>query len=140
MRYENMLYDAINQVKQTPRQTVAPVKKPIAQQQVNLDSLASKIIENLLEKVQERLPAQEINITNDTKHLEALIEKLQELVAVAPSVNVAAPDHSLLAEAMIAQGEQIAKLGRLLTKKQNITCSVLRDEDGKMAQIIIERD
>jgi len=140
MRYENMLYDAINQVKQTPRQTVTPVKKPIAQQQVNLDSLASKIIENLLEKVQERLPAQEINITNDTKHLEALIEKLQELVAVAPSVNVAAPDHSLLAEAMIAQGEQIAKLGRLLTKKQNITCSVLRDEDGKMAQIIIERD
>ena len=140
MRYENMLYDAISQVKQTPRQAVAPIKKAAPQPQVNFDSLASKIIENLLDKVQERLPAQEININHDTKHLEALIEKLQELVAVSPSVNVAAPDHSILAEAMIAQGDQLAKLGRLLTKKQNITCTVLRDEDGKMAQIIIERE
>ena len=140
MRYENMLYDAISQVKQTPRQAVTPIKKVAPQPQVNFDSLASKIIENLLEKVQERLPAQEININHDTKHLEALIEKLQELVNVAPVVNVAAQDNAALAEAMIAQGEHLTKLGRLLTKKQTITCTVLRDEDGKMAQIIIEKE
>lgn len=146
MKYDDMLYDAISQIKQAPKRSIKPLEQP------NLDSLANNIIEKLLNKVQDKLPPQKldahatVSIEHDAKHWEGLIEKLKELMTTPPnvhiapaSINVAAPDHSLLAEALIEQGEQLNKLGRLLTKKQTITCSVLRDEDGKMAQIIIER-
>ena len=126
MRYDAILTEALNQANAIPRKPIIR-PKPV---------LVSKPIE----VKPEPLPPQEININYDTKHLEALIEKLQELVNVAPVVNVAAQDNAALADAMIAQGEHLTKLGRLLTKKQTITCTVLRDEDGKMAQIIIERE
>jgi len=139
MQYDDMLYDALNQIKKTPRKTVSAVKT-IQQPQINFDSLASKIIETLLEKVQERLPAQEININHDTKHLETLITKLQDLIAIPPNINIAPPDNTAIADALLEHGQHMAKLGRLLTQKKCITLSVLRDEDGKMAQIVIEQE
>lgn len=129
MRYDAILAEALSQASALPKKP--PLKlKPIA------PTPPPKPLELKLES----LPAQQVNVNYDTAHLEALIEKLQELVAVAPVINVAAQDNAALAEAMIAQGEHLTKLGRLLTRKQTINCTILRDEDGKMAQIIIEKE
>jgi hypothetical protein len=139
MRYDDMLLGAINEVRAMPKKPAQTVNQ-LPKNPVNFDYLTTKLIEKLLIDADGKKEAQSINVNYDTKHLESLIEKLQELVGIAPNVTVEAPDHSELANALILQSEQIAKLGRLLTKKQSMTCSVLRDEDGKMTQIIIEKD
>ena len=133
-----MLYGAIGQIKQSPKKNIAPVKS--TQSPANFDSLASKIIENLLIK----LPPQELkaslSIEHDAKHWEGLIDKLKELtitppnIHVSPNVNVEATDNSAIVEAV----QNLSKLVRSLNQKRCITLNVLRDEDGKMAQIVIE--
>jgi|688.fasta_scaffold710083_1 hypothetical protein len=144
MKYDDMLFNLSSQIKQAPKKT-----KAIDQDTKQLDSLANKMIGNLLNK----LPPQKLDahatlsIEHDAKHWEGLIEKLKELVITPPSVNispasinVSAPDNTAIANALIEHGQHMAKLGRLLTQKKSITLNVLRDEDGKIAQIVIEQE
>ena len=99
MRYDDILSEALSQAHALPRK---PAPKPIAvKPQINLEHVIAKITDNLevLSKVKEPLP-QSIEITHDTAHLEALINKLGDLVAIAPTVNVSTPDNAILVDAI----------------------------------------
>lgn len=135
MRYDDILSEALSQAHALPRK---PAPKPIAvKPQINLEHVIAKITDNLevLSKVKEPLP-QSIEITHDTAHLEALINKLGDLVAIAPMVNVSTPDNAILVDAI----NSLSKLVRSLNQPRCVTLNVLRDEDGKMAQITIEQE
>ena len=135
MRYDDILSEALSQAHALPRK---PAPKPIAvKPQINLEHVIAKITDNLevLSKVKEPLP-QSIEITHDTAHREALINKLGDLVAIAPTVNVSTPDNAILVDAI----NSLSKLIRSLNQPRCVTLNVLRDEDGKMAQITIEQE
>ncbi len=135
MRYDDILSEALSKAHALPKK---PVPKPVAvKPQVNLEHVIAKITDNLevLSKVKEPSP-QPIEITHDTASLDALINKLSDLVAIAPTVNVATPDNAVLVDAI----NSLSKLVRQINQPRSITLSVLRDEDGKMAQIIIEQE
>ena len=136
MRYDTILAEALSQAHTLPKKPVVNVKpqKP----QINLEDVVAKITNNLEALSTPKVQPIEITheITHDTAHLEALINKLGDLVAVSPTVNVATPDNAVLVDAI----HNLSKLVRALQKPKAITLSVLRDEDGKMAQIIIEQE
>lgn len=154
MAYDDIFLSAINKAHdlKKPQQQ----RKPSMQMQSQTsnamaDMVASHVVGMLVEKINEKTPPQKleanVSIEHDAKHWEGLIEKLKELVITPPSVNispasinVSAPDNTAIANALIEHGQHMAKLGRLLTQKKSITLNVLRDEDGKIAQIVIEQE
>ena len=136
MRYDDILAEALSQAHTIPKK---PVAKPVpVKPQVNLEQVIAKITETLEALSAPKVQPIEITheITHDTKHLEALIDKLSDLVAVAPNVTVSAPDNSAIVDAI----HNLSKLVRQLNQPRSITLNVLRDEDGKMAQIVIEQE
>ena len=144
MKYDDMLLNLSSQIKQAPKKALAPM-------QSQTSNAMADIVSMLVDKINEKTPPQQLkaslSIEHDAKHWEGLIEKLKELTITPPSVNIApasinvsAPDNTAIANALIEHGQHMAKLGRLLTQKKSITLNVLRDEDGKMAQIIIEQE
>jgi hypothetical protein len=149
MKYDDMLSNLSSQIKQAPKKALAPMQSQTSNAMA--DMVASHVVSMLVDKINEKTPPQQLkaslSIEHDAKHWEGLIEKLKELTITPPSVNIApasinvsAPDNTAIANALIEHGQHMAKLGRLLTQKKSITLNVLRDEDGKMAQIIIEQE
>ena len=149
MKYDDMLLNLSSQIKQAPKKALAPMQSQTSNAMA--DMVASHVVSMLVDKINEKTPPQQLkaslSIEHDAKHWEGLIEKLKELTITPPSVNIApasinvsAPDNTAIANALIEHGQHMAKLGRLLTQKKSITLNVLRDEDGKMAQIIIEQE
>ena len=149
MKYDDMLFNLSSQIKQAPKKALAPMQSQTSNAMA--DMVASHVVSMLVDKINEKTPPQQLkaslSIEHDAKHWEGLIEKLKELTITPPSVNIApasinvsAPDNTAIANALIEHGQHMAKLGRLLTQKKSITLNVLRDEDGKMAQIIIEQE
>lgn len=153
MAYDDIFLSAINKAHdlKKPQQQ----RKPSMQMQSQTsnamaDMVASHVVGMLVEKINEKTPPQKldahatVSIEHDAKHWEALIDKLKELVITAPninvapsvpSINVAAPDNSIVIEAI----NNLTKLIRAINQPKEITLNVVRDEDGKMAQIIIEQ-
>ena len=156
MAYDDIFLSAINKAHDlkrpaTPKKTLPPMQSQTSNAMA--DMVASHVVGMLVDKINEKTPPQKldahatVSIEHDAKHWEGLIEKLKELIITPPSVNIApasinvsAPDNTAIANALIEHGQHMAKLGRLLTQKKSITLSVLRDDDGKMSQIIIEQD
>ena len=132
MRYDDILAEALSQAYTIPKKPV--IKHVPVKPQVNLEQVVAKITDTLETLSTPKI--QPIEITHDTKHLEALIDKLSDLVAIAPTVNVATPDNAVLVDAI----NNLSKLVRQLNQPRSITLNVLRDEDGKMAQIVIEQE
>ena len=153
MAYDDIFLSAINKAHDlkrpaTPKKTLPPMQSQTSNAMA--DMVASHVVGMLVDKINEKTPPQKleanVSIEHDAKHWESLIDKLKEIVltppaiTVTPNVTVSAPDNSAIASALTDNGFQMAKLGRLLTQKRNITLTVLRDEDGKMAQIVIEEE
>ena len=150
MKYDDMLFNLSSQIKQAPKKALAPMQSQTSNAMA--DMVASHVVSMLVDKINEKTPPQKldahatVSIEHDAKHWEGLIEKLKEIVniqpniTVTPNISVAASDNTAIANAMVEHGQHMAKLGRLLTQKKSITLNVLRDEDGKMAQIIIEQE
>ena len=153
MAYDDIFLSAINKahdLKKPQQQKKPSMQMPSQTSNAMADMVASHVVGMLVEKINEKTPPQKleanVSIEHDAKHWEGLIEKLRELVitppniTVTPNVSVSAPDNTAIANALIEHGQHMAKLGRLLTQKKNITLSVLRDDDDKISQIIIEQE
>lgn len=155
MAYDDIFLNAINKAHDlkrpaTPKKTLPPMQSQTSNAMA--DMVASHVVGMLVGKINEKTPPQKldahatVSIEHDAKHWEGLIEKLKEIVniqpniTVTPNISVAASDNTAIANALIEHGQHMAKLGRLLTQKKSITLSVLRDDDGKMSQIIIEQE
>jgi hypothetical protein len=151
MAYDDIFFSAINKahdLKKPQQQKKPSMQMPSQTSNAMADMVASHVVGMLVEKINEKTPPQKleanVSIEHDAKHWEALIDKLKELVITAPninvspsvpSINVAAPDNSIVIEAI----NNLTKLIRAINQPKEITLNVVRDEDGKMAQIIIEQ-
>ena len=149
MAYDDIFLSAINKAHDlkrsaTPKKALAPMQSQTSNAMA--DMVASHVVGMLVEKINEKTPPQELkaslSIEHDAKHWEGLIDKLKELtltppsIHVSPNVSVEATDNSAIVEAV----QNLSKLVRSLNQKRCITLNVLRDEDGKMAQIVIEEE
>jgi len=149
MAYDDIFLSAINKAHDlkrpvTPKKAASPMQSQTSNAMA--DMVASHVVGMLVEKINEKTPPQELKATlsieHDAKHWESLINKLKEIVLtpqnihVAPAVNIESADNTALVDAV----QNLSKLVRSLNQKRCITLNVLRDEDGKMAQIVIEKE
>mgnify|MGYP006275624929 CR=1 FL=1 len=131
MSYNTILAAALEQAQGLPRKPVVkPKPKPVI---IEPPKPSTEDLLAQIKQIVEALPKQ------DNSYLLELISKL-EFQFPQPVVNVAAPDISVIADAMQSHADQLSKLARLMNTKSAVTATIYRDEDGKMSQILIERE